>query len=68
MRDPRWPLALEMAKQRLLWRRAWPVCQGIAMALGEIPKEAFEAAAGDEEDAALAYETYRAYRRLERES
>lgn|GEM_PF-5419441 len=66
-RDPRWPLALEMARDRVLWQQAWPVCKGIGMALGEIPKEAFLAAASDEEDAALAYEMYQAYRQLEKD-
>jgi len=56
-----------MARDRVLWQQAWPVCKGIGMALGEIPKEAFLAAASDEEDAALAYEMYQAYRQLEKD-
>jgi hypothetical protein len=54
-----------MAMPRLLWQAAWPVCKGIGMALGEIPKEAFQALAHDEEEAEVAYQTYQAYRRLE---
>jgi hypothetical protein len=54
-----------MAMPRLLWQAAWPVCKGIGMALGEIPKEAFQALAHDEEEAEVAYQTYQAYKRLE---
>jgi len=54
-----------MAMPRLLWQAAWPVARGIGMALGDIPKEAFQAISHDEEEAEVAYETYQAYRRLD---
>lgn len=55
-----------MAKARTLWRRAWPICMGVTMALREIPEAAFQAAAADEEEAREAREIYEAYRNLDR--
>jgi hypothetical protein len=59
-------IALEMAKDHVLWLQAWGVQRGISLAFGDIPKEAFRALCADEEAASEAYERYQAYRQIDK--
>lgn len=52
----------------MLWRQAWPVYYGIAMALGKPSLEALEALVGDRQDAEVLADRLEAYAKLEEPS
>lgn len=62
-----WLLAIELLRWELLWLRAWEICTGVGMALGDIPLAAFHALYGNEQEAEFQHNLYLA-RRAARES